>query len=395
LAYSKIKRTGESKMYGVDRIKVSGFRRLWKIDLPVRPFMVLIGANGVGKTSFLDAFSLLSASASGNLNKTLSQFGGITNLLTRGRSDIVSLSVDMKVPGRNPLDYAIDLSPKATGYMISREVLSQQRDGYPQPFTHINSSDGNIRYYEIEANQLVRPEWEFDPLETSLAQVPKMFRQPEELRRILATATQYHVLDVGPRAPVKTPQPMKPATLPGANGEDLVPYLYYLRESDRDRFDAIIDSLRSAFPDFEELSFPPVAAGMLAMTWKDRQFTKPIYMNELSEGTLRFLWLVSLLQSPNLSTVTMIDEPEVSLHPELLNLLADLMREASAHTQLIVATHSDRLIRFLEPREVVVMDVGENGCATATWADTMDLEEWLKDYSLDEVWRMGRMGGRS
>lgn len=382
-------------MYKINRIRIAGFRRLRVVDLPVRAFMVLIGANGVGKTSLLDALSLLSASASGNLRNTLSQFGGIVSILTRGKSEELSFLVDMDVPGYNPLEYELHLSPKGAGYSIAREVLSQQRDGYPQPFKHINSSDGDIRYYEIREDRLVRPDWEHNALETSLSQVPKMFRQPEELRRILATATQYHVLDVGSRAPVKMPQAMKPAMLPGSDGEDLVPYLYYLRESDRCRFDAIVDSLRSAFPDFEELNLPPVAAGMLAVTWKDRKFSKPMYMNELSEGTLRFLWLASLLQSPNLSTLTMIDEPEVSLHPELLSLLADLMREASKRTQLIVATHSDRFIRFLKPEEVVVMDIDDDGGATPRWADSLDLEKWLAEYSLDEVWRMGRMGGRS
>jgi predicted ATPase len=381
-------------MYKINRIKISGFRRLLSVDLPVRPFMVLIGANGVGKSSFLDAFSLLSASASGNMNAILSQFGGIASILTRGKSETLSFLVDMEVPGHQPLEYDLHLERKGAGYSIAREVLSQER-GFDHPFKHIDSSYGDIKFYEIEENRLVRPDWEHNPLETSLAQVPKMFRQPEELRRILATATQYHVLDVGPRAPVKMPQPMKPAGLPGPNGEDLVPFLYNLRESDRTRFDTVVDSLQSAFPDFEELNFPPVAAGMLAMTWKDRKFSKPIYMNELSEGTLRFLWFVSLLQSPDLSTVTMIDEPEVSLHPELLSLLADLMREASKRTQLIVATHSDRFIRFLRPEEMVVMDINEDGGAAATWADSLDLDRWLAEYSLDEVWRMGRMGGRA
>lgn len=382
-------------MYKINRMKISGFRRLASVDMQVRPFMVLIGANGVGKTSFLDAFALLSASASGNLNASLSRFGGVASLLTRGQSEELSFLVDMSVPGHQPLEYELCLKPTGTGYTITRELLSQERDGYEGPFKHIDSSGDDIRYYETEENRLVRPAWEHNPLETSLSQVPKMFRQPEELRRLLATATQYHVLDVGPRAPIKMPQPMKPAMLPGPDGEDLVPYLYYLRESERERFDIIMDTLRAAFLDFEELNFPPVAAGMLAMTWKDGKLGKPIYMNELSEGTLRFLWLVSLLQSPYLSTVTMIDEPEVSLHPELLSLLADVMREASKRTQLIVATHSDRLIRFLGPSEVVVMDMDEDGCATAAWADTLDLDQWLADYSLDEVWRMGRMGGRS
>ncbi|MCP4699338.1 MAG: AAA family ATPase [Gammaproteobacteria bacterium] len=222
-----------------------------------------------------------------------------------------------------------------------------------------------------------------------------MFKQPENFRRILSYATQYHVLDVGKRAPVKLPQQMKPVDLPGVNGEDLVSFLYNLRESRHDRYEMIEDSLKSAFPGFESMNFPPAAAGMLSLTWKENHFKSPLYIHQLSEGTLRFLWLISLLQSPGLSTVTMIDEPEVSLHPELLSLLADLMREASARTQVIVATHSDRLVRFLEPNEVMVLDIDDDGHTTANWGDSLALDEWLEEYSLDDVWRMGRMGGRS
>lgn len=91
----------------------------------------------------------------------------------------------------------------------------------------------------------------------------------------------------------------------------------------------------------------------------------------------------------------MIDEPEVSLHPELLRLLADLMREASSRTQIVVATHSDRLIRFLEPKEIMVMDKNDDGYANVSWADSMDLEHWLSEYTLDEIWQLGRIGGRA
>lgn len=358
--------------------------------------MVLIGANGVGKSSVLDGVSLLSASAAGTMNKALNSVGGVTDVCTRGQPKRIVLEADMDCPGYRPLHYHLELEAKGQGYGIPLEILSQEREGpYAQPFKHIESHYDDIKYYEIENKGLVRPGWDHNPLETSLSQVPRMFKHPEELRRTLSSVTQYHVLDVGPRAPVKLPQQMKPAPLPGADGEDLVPFLYNLRESQRDRYDAIEDTLRAAFPGFENLNFPSAAAGMLSLTWTERHFREPIYGHQLSEGTLRFLWLISLLQSPDLSTVTMIDEPEVSLHPELLSLLADLLREASRRTQLIVATHSDRLVRFLEPTEVMVMDLGEDGCATATWADMMDLEEWLKEYTLDEVWRMGRMGGRS
>ncbi|MDP8239230.1 MAG: AAA family ATPase [Candidatus Hatepunaea meridiana] len=382
----------------MNRFRIRGFRRLLDVDLNIRPLMVLIGANGIGKTSILDAISLLSASAAGGLNKELNRLGGIGSLLTVDRADEISMTVNMKDernPG-SPLEYQLDISSKAQSYAIPFESLTSPR-GRRKPFIHIESFYDNVTYYEIQENKLItnRPNWSHNPLESSLSQVPKMYPEPEEFRRILSSASKYHVLDVGERALVKLPQQMKPAELPGEEGEDLVSFLYYLREANPDRFSTIIDTLKAAFKGFENLNFPPVAAGMLAMTWKENSFSKPLYMHQLSEGTLRFLWLVSLLQSPGLSTITMIDEPEVSLHPEMLSLLADLMREASQRTQLVVATHSDRLIRFLQPDEVVVMDETEDGCTSATWADTLDLNRWLEDYSLDEVWRLGRMGGRS
>jgi predicted ATPase len=383
-------------MHKVKKIRITGFRRLREVEIEMRPLMVLIGANSVGKTSILDAVSLLSASAAGKLNIALNSIGGVADVSTHGQSRKITLEAEMDCPGHKPLQYQLEVEARGQGYGIPLERLSQAREGeHPEPFKHIDSHNQDIKYFDKEAGKIVRPIWEHNPLESSLSQVPKMFEQPEELRRTLSSVSQYHVLPIGPRAPVKLPQQMKPALLPGKDGEDLVPFLYNLRESARDRYEIIEDTLRAAFPGFEGLNFPAAAAGMLSLTWKEKQFRDPIYAHQLSEGTLRFLWLVSLLQSSNLSTVTMIDEPEVSLHPELLSLLADLMREAAKRTQIIVATHSDRLIRFLEPREVVVMDIGKEGHALVHWADSMDLEEWLKEYSLDEVWMMGRMGGRA
>jgi predicted ATPase len=384
-----------------ESIQVQGFRRLYDVFLPLKPLNVLIGANGSGKTSLLEAFSLLAASASGNLQKTLSDYGGVEANTTvysetdDGRARLLHFELHRSVAGRQPLKYSIAVQPKNVAYEIMEESLTQQQDpDRPQPFKHFETSRGRVRYFDATTDRLELPEWEVYPLESALSQVPKMYREPEEFRKSLASSTHYHVLDVGPQAAVRLPQPMRDAKLPGRNGEDLVSCLYWMREADRDRFELIEDTLRAGFPTFERLNFPPVAAGTLAMTWKEKALKHPFYMHQLSEGTLRFLWLVTLLCSPGLTDVTMIDEPEVSLHPELLSILADCLREASQRTQLIVATHADRLVRFLHPDEVVVMDVCEDGTATATRADELDLGAWLDEYTLDEVWRNGRMGGR-
>lgn len=384
-----------------EKIRVQGFRRLHDVTLKLKPLNVVIGANGSGKTSLLDVFSLLATSASGKLNEAISDLGGIdgnlSNLIAANgeKTRILAFDLAMAVPDHNPIEYRIALASQGVAYEISDETLVQRRQDKPQPFKHIETHRGDVKYFEQQEKKgLIRPNWEYNPKESALSQVPKMFREPEDFRKRLASSTHYHVLDVSRRAPIRLPQQMQDAKLPGHDGEYLMSCLFTLRETDPDRFDAIEATLRAGFPDFERLNFPPVAAGTLAMTWKDKAGKIPFYMHQLSEGTLRFLWLTTLLQSPGLTEVTMIDEPEVSLHPELLSLLADLLREASQRTQLIVATHADRLVRFLKPEEVVAINVNEEGAAEMIRADELDLDKWLEDYTLDEVWRMGRMGGR-
>jgi predicted ATPase len=384
--------------YSATRFKdlsIQGFRRLHNVRFPLRPLCVMIGANGTGKTSVLDVMSLLASSARGELSASITDLSGLGSVLTHDRANDLQLKISMELPNHDQLQYSLQLASRGIAYLIEKESLTQERNAGPNAFRYIDSHGPDIKYFEAEQSKLVRPNWEHSPLETSLAQVPKMFREPEEFRSRLASSTSYHVLNVDPRSPVRLPQPMQPATLPGRNGEELVSCLFYLREAEKHRFDAILDSLRVAFPLFERLDFPPVAAGTLALAWRERNSSQPLYMHQLSEGTLRFLWLATLLQSPGLTALTLLDEPEVSLHPELLSLLADLLREASSRTQLIIATHSDRLIRFLAPGEVLVMNSGEDGMTDVTWADDLDLDEWLKEYTLDELWRHGRIGARA
>lgn len=382
---------------GFSRLHVEGYRRLCDVDLPLAPFNVLIGANGVGKTSVLEVMSLLAASAAGRLDETIRTGGGISSLITLGRQE--PLRVQLEMPdadaNRTPLKYELSLSTAPLGFRIVSEELTQQLNADPPPFKYIDSRGSDIRYFDVDSKSLVRPTWEYKPFETSLSQVPRMFRPAERFREVLASLGLFHALDVSPRAAVRQPQPMQLASIPGQNGENLVSCLYYLRETNRDRFESIEDSLRAAFPTFERIDLPPVAAGQLSLAWRDKNYRQPLYGHQLSEGTLRFLWLVTLLQSPELPTVTLIDEPEVSLHPEMLRLLAELMREASARTQLIVVTHSDRLVRFLDPAELVVCDLDEDGGTVIQRADTLELDEWMQEYTLDQLWSMGRLGGRS
>jgi predicted ATPase len=155
----------------------------------------------------------------------------------------------------------------------------------------------------------------------------------------------------------------------------------------------IEDTLRVGFPGFARLEFPLVGAGQVTLAWYQDEVTGPLYPNQLSEGTLRFLWLTTILLAPDPPPIVLLDEPEVSLHPELVKLLAGLLQDASTRSQTFVATHSPDLVRWLQPQEVLVLDKIE-GRTHLTWADTMNLQEWLEEYTLRDLWLMGTLGGR-
>jgi predicted ATPase len=285
-------------------VAIKGFRRLLDIRLAVRPLSVMIGANGTGKTSVLDVLSLLASSAQGKLASSISELSGLADVLTHGRAQELGFEITDESTSDDPLRYSLSLRPQGYGYLIFQETLSR-RQATGNESWYIRSRVGEVMYsdpgQEFDPKNNVRPTWAYTPLETALAQVSKAFQLIEDFRRRLASSTFYHVLNVDPRSPVRLPQPMAPAELPGRNGEDLVSCLFNLRETNRDRFEAIEDSLRAAFPRFERLDFPPVAAGTLALAWRERGSSKPLYAHQLSEGTLRFLWLTTLLQSPGLT----------------------------------------------------------------------------------------------
>ncbi len=167
-----------NRISGFEKISVKGFRRLCNIELELRPLTVLIGANGTGKTSLLDVFSLLANSAQGALSKTISDFSGLPALITYDRAKDLSVELSMSVHGQAPLDYLLRLKPQGTAYVIAEENLSQQQ--ITNKFVHIASQGPHVEYFDLSSGVKVRPTWEHNPLETSLYQVPKTYREPED-----------------------------------------------------------------------------------------------------------------------------------------------------------------------------------------------------------------------
>jgi len=359
----------------------------------------MIGPNGSGKTALVEVFQLLRDAAQENLSAGIEKLGGLDAILSRipdGPDRLkIGLSVDAESYRSQALiNYCFEVRSRAPGYVIPLERLEWQLDPAAQtPFLYIDSHYDRIHYSDPDSSGLVSPTWDYNRLELALAQVPRMYEEPEALRATLSKIRSYSFLDVRPRAAVRLPQALTPTTRPGPNGENLYSALYNLRASQFDDFNRIEEILKIGFPGFLKLEFPVVGAGQVTMTWHQDLLTGPLYPGELSEGMLRFLWLVTILLSPPVSSIVLIDEPEVSLHPELLKMLAGLLQDAATRQQIIVATHSPDLIRWLNSDEVLVLDKLE-GTTQFTWADNLSLEEWLKEYTLRDLWLMGTLGGR-
>jgi len=217
--------------------------------------------------------------------------------------------------------------------------------------------------------------------------LPVLDGDPAEFQRHVAGIQRYRDLNVGPLGPRQSPPATDPTTRTVGDPADLAAGLRALRAKHPDRFAVLQATLRAAFPAFERLDFPPTAAGASALAWHERGFQRPFAIQELSAGVRRFLELTALLLAADPPTVTLVESPEFGLHPELISLLAEMLREASARTQLLVTTHSDRLIRSLKPEEVLVMDVDGTGRATAQWGERLDLAAWLTKYTAPRAGR--------
>jgi predicted ATPase len=387
---------------GFSRLSVRGYRRLKAVDVPLRRLNVLIGANGVGKTSILDVFRLLGASADRRLVASVLEAGGLRSILTAdGSTSSLEFRIAFQPESEGDINYEFSLTEEGAlqALSIGNERLAQDQS-LRHPAVLIETTAGWPYYHT--GNGLVTvlsdaayDRSSYDRAETALSQSPPRTEAITFRNKIASISAIYHALDVSQRAPVKGPQRLYPTRIPSVDGADLLSCLWTIRETDHGRYEDIENSLRAAFQNFEKLEFPPVAAGMFGLGWRDSTFARPLYASELSEGTLRFLWLATLLQSPELPAVTLIDEPEVSLHPEMMRIITELMRGAAERTQLVVATHSDRFVRFLRPEELLVCDLDESGGMTTQWADELNLKAWLEDYTLDQLWSKGILGGRS
>ena len=263
----------------------------------------------------------------------------------------------------------------------------------------LTASQGKAKFYNA-LSQAKSPVIDLSDTELAITQVrdPQAYPVANGMRKQISAWTFYNEFITSEGAPIRQVQPAKAVTkiLPG--GDNLTSVLHFLsnRPEYWEIYEEIIEVLQIAFPSFEKLYFPSEAGeGKIDLVWKDRSFGKKGFSSAvLSDGILRFLCLVTVLLAPNQPSLICLDEPELGLHPALMKIIADLLKDASERTQIIIATHSPELINYFEPENVVIVE-SENGMSSLRRLDNRpELTRWLKDFTMGELWLTGELGGR-
>lgn len=397
-------------------LEVEGFRSLKHVSWQPQNLNVVIGPNGTGKSNLLRVLELISLSAQGRLARYVQESGGMDPLVWDGISDHIFFQLKTSPPEegrdevRDKLTYRVDISRLGltSAYRIGSELLANfhrvETLEMKEPFKFIERHGLTARLFDENQRALKAPEEEVPEEETLLSMVTPFAvtadrkigtanRNISAFQRQLASWSVFHDLHVDQDAAIRQPAMVRPDKRVAPDGQNLISVLNTLYTSDRYFKKDIDAAMRAAFSeDFDELTFPPASDGRIQLRVRWRPLKREQSAADLSDGTLRFLFLMTTLASPSPSPLIAIDEPETGLHPSMLPIIAEYAVDAAQRTQVVLTTHSPQLLdAFGDKRPFITVASWENGETILKTLDEDRLGYWLKEYSLGSLFRSGEL----
>lgn len=363
----------------LDYITIEGFRSVKRIErLPLGPINVLIGPNGAGKSNFIGAFSLLGEIRAGRLTEYVVRSGGAGRILYFGAKATPKLRIHVSFGGEVSR-YEITLTVTDTDglFPVSEECVEYQ-GGHPLTV-------GPAGGYGPEAWISQR---NADGLDDELV---------DRVREYLDDWRIYHFHDTGATSPLKKTAEVNDNRFLRRDGANLAAFLYYLSRKHADSYNLIRRTVQLVAPFFDDFRLEPLALNdeTIRLEWRHRASDAYFAASSLSDGSLRFIALATVLLQPASvrPSVILLDEPELGLHPAAITLLAALVKQVSVETQVVLATQSPLLLDHFQPEDVLVAERAA-GQTRFTRLDGAELETWLEDYSLGQLWEKNQFGGR-
>ncbi|MFM2345040.1 MAG: hypothetical protein RLZZ210_1652, partial [Pseudomonadota bacterium] len=207
-------------------------------------------------------------------------------------------------------------------------------------------------------------------------------------KKFIYSIKKYHFHDTGRNSPFNQISNIEThKSFLESNGRNIGAFLYNIFKNNNDTYRFIVSTIQSISPYFLDFFIEPNENGDVQLLWRHKEFEQLMGVTDLSDGTIRFIALATLFLQPNLPQTIIIDEPELGLHPFAIAKLAGLIKSVSAQgCQVIIATQSVELINHFEAEDIVTVDQ-INGESNFKRLNSQELEHWLEDYSLGELWQ--------
>lgn len=361
------------------RVTLQGFKSIKTMDLELHSLNVLIGANGSGKSNLISFFKMLNEMMARRLQQYIGTSGRAQSLLHFGPKVTLQIEARLEFEVDNGIDtYAMRLFHAAGDTLFfAEEMLSFLQTGFTNPKL-VQLGGGH------EETRIAQEAEGGEP-------TAKVFRH------LLNQCRVYHFHDTSPTARVR---------LYGYVGDNrwLMPdagnlaalLLRYREENGGSVYKRIVSTIRLIAPFFVDFDLVPEGPNQrdIILNWRDEGSDQVFGPHQLSDGTLRAICLVTLLMQPeeDLPELIVVDEPELGLHPYALNVIASLFKKASHHTQVLISTQSRAFLDSFEPEDVIVVN-REGRESQISRLDPIQLEAWLEEYTLGEVWEKNVFGG--
>ena len=357
--------------------------------LELRPLNVLIGLNGSGKSNLIETIGLLaSMNTPRGMSGYIGQTGGILHWLWKGSEEVPTAEIDVSgdlLTGEH-FNHRIAFTRVEQSIQVSDESVKVGRRrnldpkkplfGYEKGTPVFRRPRGKERRLErkgIDFTQSIL--WQNQPVEIAYPLDP--------LSRLYRSFQIYRMGNIDPaKQPQRTDLSSDYLIRDGTNLSAVLSRLMQ-RKGFRQK---LIDKLKTFYSEFEDLRVTP-EAGTQQIYFEEEDLYSSVPASRLSDGTIRWLSLLAILLDPDPPQLVCIEEPEIGLHPDIVVVLADLLREASKEMQLVVTTHSRTLVDGLSdtPENVIVCEK-EQGSTRLRRLDPDDQKVWLENYSLGQLW---------
>ena len=350
-------------MEHISQLKLQGYKSIKDLKINFENINIFIGGNGAGKSNLLSFFGLLKNIGNLELQNTIMKQGGAERILYNGKK--VTDQIYFVSEFGHHAFYARLVPAQGDTMILGQQGLYDISERHT-----LYAADG---FRELKDSGLVKKFHLFDQIEV------------------------YHFHDTSPSSPMKSSCSISDNERLLSDGRNIAAVLYRISKQYPDEYQQIVDIVNMAAPYFKDFCLRPnpLQPSIIQLEWYKNGSESVFNADQLSDGTLRFIVIATLLNMPEemSKNIVCIDEPELGMHPYAITLLSDMIKKFASRHQIFIATQSTDFINEFSASDLIITEE-KDGETSFSRINDVQLEEWLCEYSLGELWKKNVIGGR-